>query len=493
MVIEKDKIKKIAFSLAEAMISMLIISAIATMSIKLFAGQKTKKAADMAHHIMGCYLTDAGEIVSMSMDIGDADSLKTECLGALSSNNGHCSGVGEGAEAGQIPDIKIFNYNWGGGYYGESASSDFNYPINDAALQIPNNAGGDKIKGPFCAIDVTESLGSTAKTLVMIGGGGFGYMSSNSLYALYNRPGDTGFFSTYTNVDFSRPGIYRFYPGAGAKPSSGNDERQALGDSSNEQGGPSRLVYIPSTRDAQGRIIENFTSTVNKNGRNVVVSNVEVLAEARGGYSRNHYYPLGGISLTEVGCDDSESCQFNGAENELRIAARESSAFSKLYCTGTNSDVTKCAERQASSNWHKYKTPGAFFGATEAVADSKYKNYVTKTVYSGDNANSVVSYFAGKNGSSNFDSYYMGGTMIATAAGNRITIGMNDLAPRCTNEMYDFLRLTANAASGNTLFTGENDPFLYTFGTGGACSNYHNLTPGTGGIAGKGGAIFIIW
>ena len=48
MVIKKEKLKKIAFSLAEAMISMLIISAIATMSIKLFAGQKTKKAADMS-------------------------------------------------------------------------------------------------------------------------------------------------------------------------------------------------------------------------------------------------------------------------------------------------------------------------------------------------------------------------------------------------------------------------------------------------------------
>lgn len=485
MVIEKDKIKKIAFSLAEAMISMLIISAIATMSIKLFAGQKTKKAADMAHHIMGCYQTDAGEIVSMSMDIGDADSLKLECLGPLTKNNGKCSGNAENAATGQIPDIKIFNYNWGNGYYGESASPDFNYPINDAALTIPNNYGGDKIKGPFCAIDVTESLGSTAKTVVMIGGGGFGYMSSNSTTALYNRPGDSGFFSTYTNVDFSRPGIYRFYPGAGAQPLTGTAESQAVGNSSNIQGNPSRLVYIPATRNAQGKIVENF-GTGNS-------SNVEILAEVRGGYSRNHYYPLGGIRLTDVGCDDSESCQFNGALNELRIAAREASAFSNLYCTGANADVTKCAERQASSNWHKYTTPGTFFGATSAVANSRYKNYVTKTVYTGNSANSVISYFAGRSGSDNFDSYYMGGTMIATAAGNRLTIGMNDLAPRCTNEMYDFLRLTANAASGNALFTGEDDPFFYTFGTGGACSNYHNLIPGSGGMAGKGGAVFIIW
>ena len=473
MVMRKEKIKKIAFSLAEAMISMLIISAIATMSIKLFAGQKTKKAADMAHNIMGCYMMENGAIAAMSMEIGKPDTLMIEAINPNGSGylfkDGH--EVTPGAGVTGIGNIKLF-YN---SSYKEEASEHFNY--TPTAL-----TGAGAIEGPFCAVDVTETLSSTARTIAMIGGGGFGFMSSNAENAMYNRPGDTGFFATYNNLDFTRPGIYRFYPGQGASPYySGDINYQAAGDSNNRQGGPSRLVYIPTTINASGVMVE-LRGTNNEN--------VEILSEVRGGYSRNHYYPLGPIPLSDVGCDDSGSCRFEGTS--LWIAAEEGNAARARHCTpGMAED--DCSNRLYENNWHKYSTPDGFFAAASALTPN-YKNYITKTVPLATGGDTVQSYFAGSNLSDNFNSWYMGGTMIATAASNRITIGMNDLAPRCANDMHEFLKITANSTVNPTIFTGTTaDSFLYTFGTGGACSNYHNLVPGTDGMPGKGGAVFVIW
>lgn len=461
MVMKKEKIKKIAFSLAEAMISMLIISAIATMSIKLFAGQKTKKAADMAHHIMGCYITNEGHVAAMSMDIGEPNTLLIETLDAA--NHGTVSGPAATKEPGGIGNIKLY-INSGG----ESASSHFNY----TPVRIPGDTGR-----PFCAVDVTETLGSTARTIAMIGGGGFGFMSENANYALYNRPGDSGFFATYTNVDFTRPGIYRFYPGLGATPIGTTPDTQAVGTSENRQGAPSSLVYVPVTRNSTTGVL---TETFGSNN-----SNVETLAEVRGGYSRNHYYPLGAIRISDIGCDDYLSCRFE--TTEFLLATRKISEVVKSECGGKRTDDCMKKITSNSLNWSRYTSTSNFLSA------NSYKNYVTKIEPSATGADEPKSYFAGSNGANAFNSYYMGGTMLATAADNQIVIGMNDPNPRCANDMHNYLKITANSGTP-TIFTGKNDdPYMYTFGTGGACSNYHNLVAGSNAMAGKGGAVFIIW
>ncbi len=457
MVIKKEKLKKIAFSLAEAMISMLIISAIATMSIKLFAGQKTKKAADMAHHIMGCYITNTGAIAAMSMEIGKPETLYIESLGpgaTPTTLNG--VPVSEG-----IGNMKLY-YNG----QREAATEHFNY------TPIPISG----IDGPFCAMDVTETLSSTARTVAMIGGGGFGFMSNGPTWAEYNRPGDSGFFATYTNLDFTRPGIYRLYPGLGAQIRGAGIESQALGDSTNREGSPSRLLYVPTRVDANGVTTEVF---------GVGNSNVETLAEVRGGYSRNHYYPMGPIPLEDIGCDDSQSCRFEGSE--FKLATQKLSDAKATKCAGkTEAQCNEIMQDRNTDNWTEYNEPRQLF------SEQRFKNYVTKTVptASGDE---VQSTFAGNNGADAFNDYYKGGTMIATEASNKIMVGMNDLAPRCANDMHDFLKLAANSGAP-TIFTGTvNDEYLYTFGTGGACSNYHNFSAGTNATPGKGGAVFVIW
>lgn len=464
MVVKKEKIKKIAFSLAEAMISMLIISVIAAMSTKLFTGQKTQKAVDMAHHIMGCYMLDDSTIAAMSMEVGKPETFQYEAL--KSNGQGEAGGPGYNGVHG-IGNIKLFNNG-----YKEDATEHFNYTPE----AIPGKISGDVIvNGPFCAVDVTETLASNARTVAMIGGGGFGFMSEDANDAQYNRPGDTGFFATYTNVNFSRPGIYRFYPGRGAAPLSGDAAAQAVGDSNNRIGEASRIVYTPSKRGSDGKQYE-----VRGSGN----SNVEILAETRGGYSRNHYYPLGPIPLSDVGCDDSGSCRFEGTQ--LWIAADEATAAKAKHCS-SDMDDDKCSQARYEGNWYKYNHPREFFAAA-GPSSPNYQNYVTKIVN-----NQLVSYFTGLNGSTDYNAHYMGGTMIATVAHNRITIGMNDLAPRCTNDMHDFLKLTANSGAP-TIFKGDAaDSYMYKFGTGGACSQYHNMQVGSGGMAGQAGALFLIW
>ena len=472
MVMKKETIKKIAFSLAEAMISMLIISAIATMSIKLFAGQKTKRAADMAHHIMGCYILDNGGIAAMSMEIGKPETLQIEGFNAPN-GNGFIIQNGQSRTSSQtssgIPNIKLHYADW------MFEGPDPKFPFGASAIKASGKHDG--IKGPFCTIDVTETLGSTAKTLAMIGGGGFGFMSSGSANAHYNRPGDTGFFATYTNVDFSRPGVYRFYPGEGAKvDKSLSIDAQAVGNSSNRQGGSAQLVFVPTKRNSSGNI-EEVRGSDNKN--------VEVLAEARGGYSRGHYYPLGPMRLSDIGCDDYQSCRFEATQ--FKIAKQTLTDVINTHCGGTSTQ--DCFDKVVadSANWATYVSPADFLGA------ASYKNYVTKVMPDASGKDQTLDYFAGMSGADKYNAFYMGGTMIATVAGNQITIGMNDLVPRCTNDMHNYLKLTANSGTP-TIFTGKSDdPYLYLFGTGGACSNYHNLVPGNNAMPGKGGAMFLVW
>ncbi len=460
MVTRKEKIKKIAFSLAEAMISMLIISAIATMSIKLFAGQKTKKAADMAHHIMGCYITEDYGIAAMSMEIGKPNTLQIEGF----KGNGAEFQAGPAAVKGNgIGNIKLYLNN--GRYEGKSNHFKYN----------PTPLPTDSSNIPFCAMDVTETLSSTAKTVAMIGGGGFGFMSDNATYAYYNRPGDSGYFATFTNLDFTRPGVYRLYPGLPAEViGTGNDAR-AIGTSENRQGKSSKLVYVPATIASDGTITETYNDKRYKK---------ETLAEVRGGYSRNHYYPLGGIPITDIGCDDSQSCRFEGTE--LHIAKERISDVRKRVCGNANDKSANCNKKiqDAGGNWSKYAS------ARDFLKEAKYKNYITKTV-SKSTGDETVSQFIGRNNTNEFNDYYKGGTMIATATDNHVIIGMNDLAPRCTNDMYEFLKLTANSGTP-TIFTGA-DSYLYSFGTGGACSNYHNASAGNNAMRGTGGAVFVIW
>ncbi len=455
MVMKKEKIKKIAFSLAEAMISMLIISAIAVMSIKLFAGQKTKKAADMAHHIMGCYITEDGKVAAMSMRIGNSSTLMTETLDTA--NAGTVTGSSNPDEG--INSIKLFI-----GTDGEPASSHFNYK------PVPLTNGD---RSPFCAVDVTTTLGSTARTVAMIGGGGYGFMSENATHAMYNRPGDSGYFATFTNIDFSRPGIYRFYPGLGAKPTSGTADTQAVGTESNKEGKPSRVVYTPATRDENGKLTEDR-------------SKAETLAEVRGGYSRNHYYPLGAVRISDIGCDDYLSCRFD--VTEFKVATSKITDVLSSKCAGkSGSAYSECRDKiiADSANWSRYTSSSQFLTA------NSYKNYVTKVVPNASSYDETRSEFVGMSGADAHNAYYMGGTMLATVGGNQIVIGMNDPNPRCANDLYNYLKITANSGRP-TMFTGA-DSYLYTFGTGGACSNYHNATAGSNGMAGRGGAVFIIW